>query len=175
MLSAPTIADLAAFTGRAVSSYGAYTTAALEQATLLFAIKTKLTEYPDEDHLAQLAKNAIMQMADQLVLEQPYQAVKASPLQSESIGAYSYTKTATWQKAQGNTTTGLVWWELALDELARAETSTVTSGSYTSFERNPAVVPDADGTGGHIYGPADAQTDDTPAWVNASRAFRLQG
>ncbi len=166
MLSAPTTAELATFTGRAESSFGPYASTALAQATLLFALVTKLDTYPDDPNLALLAKYAIMQMADQLVLEQPYQAVKASPMASETIGSYSYTKSQTWQKVTAGASSGLTWWELAIDQLAQGDTSMVASGSYSAFERDDHVVQDPAGDGGYILGPADLITHEG-TWVSA--------
>jgi hypothetical protein len=152
MLAEPAVADLATFTGRPVGSFGPYATQALSQATLLFSLITKRTEYPDTAQLEQLARNAIMQMADRLLLEQPHAMVKANPFSSESIGSYSYSKSLVWQKAKDGGDTGLMWWEFAIDELTLAGRSLVSTGAirvvdngyYTSDAGEPL-----------IYGPAE--------------------
>lgn len=130
MLPVPTLDDLSTFTGRPVGAIGAFAPQALAQATLMFSILTKLTGYPDDPDLTQLAKNAIMEMADRLLLEQPYQAIKAGPFQSESIGSYSYSRgTQTAVKAQQGLKTGLFWWDTALDELTMPGQSVLAHGS----------------------------------------------
>lgn len=130
MLAAPTTAELAVFTGRPSSSFTDFADQALAQATLMFQIVTKLTELPDDPDLLQLAKNAILEMADRLLLEQPYQAVKAKPFQTETIGSYSYSRvTQTATKVQNGLKTGLFWWDIAVDELSLPGSSTFGHGS----------------------------------------------
>lgn len=129
MLPVPTIADLAAFTGRAEGSFSAFAPEALTQATLLFSVVTKLTEYPEDADSRKLAEYAILEMADRLLLEQPNAQILASPYQSETIGGYSYSKSSTAIKARTGQVTGLFWWDLAVDELRVVGTSDVASGS----------------------------------------------
>lgn len=166
MLSAPTVDELATFSGRPAGSYGGFATEALAQATLLFSLVTKLGDYPADPDLTKLAKNAIMQMADRLVLEQPYQAMTASPFSSENLGGYSYSKSATFKTARDGGDTGLVWWELAVDELSQVDRSIVASASYSVFDRDEAIV-HVEGGGGFITGPGDPRELDAPYWVNA--------
>jgi len=151
MLPAPTLAELALFTGRDESTFPAYATQALAQATLLFSIVTKLDEYPEDPDGRQLAINAILEMADRMQLEQPYAASKASPFQSETIGSYSYSKGSAFTKAREGAATGLFWWDLALDELSLADRAQVSSSSVAAFEREITTA-SGDRT---IVGPAD--------------------
>lgn len=133
VLAVPSVSELATFTGRLPASFGAFTGQALEQATLMFSIVTKLSAYPVDADLRQLAKNAIMELADRLLLEQPYQSVKAGPFQSETIGSYSYSRsTQTAVTAAAGIKTGLFWWDLAIDELTVAGQSVLAHGSVKS-------------------------------------------
>lgn len=129
MLVAPTVDDLAAFTGRDVDGYSPFADKALEQATLLFQVITHLDSYPTDPTKEALARNAIVEMANRLYLEQGFAETIASPFQSETIGSYSYAKSATAIAARSGEATGLLWWDLAIDELTVAGLSDVGSGS----------------------------------------------
>ena len=165
MLPAPTLAYLAQFTGRAESSFTAFADQALVQATLLFSVITKRTEYPDDADAAQLAINAICEMADRIYLEQPYQAAKATPYTAETIGSYSYAKGSYAAKAKDGQRTGLFWWDLAIDELSLAERSIVASGSLSAMERDH-VYTDGDGNR-YVVGPAETGDSVTIGFYNA--------
>ncbi len=132
MLPVPTVAQLAAFTGRPQNTFGPFAAQALAQATLLFGINTTLTELPDAAEKAQLATNAILEMADRLYLEQPYAAEKARPYTSETTLDYSYSKGGTAAKARDGQPTGLLWWDLAVQELATAGRLLTASGSIAA-------------------------------------------
>ncbi len=158
MLTAPTLAELAAATGRPAESYTAYATTTLLQATLLFAAHTRLTDWPADPQLAQLARMAVLELADRLYLEQPYQAAKASPYQSESIGSYSYSKGSSSSSAAAGRTAsslpaGLLWWDLALDGLSADAASGIASGSIDVADDD--LVRNDQGTLS-IAGPADS-------------------
>ena len=90
MWPVPTIAELADYTGRPVTSYIGYANSALLQATMMFTI---LSENTVADYAGmsadyqQLANMGVMAMADWLYLRWPYQQVMASPLQNETIGS----------------------------------------------------------------------------------------
>lgn len=130
MLTAPTVGDLAVFTGRPATGFGDYAAQALEQAALMFTVGTKLSDYPDDPDKAKLARFAIMEMADRLLLEQPYAQVKANPFQTETIGSYSYSRaTQTTKTVAQGLKTGLFWWDTAIDELAVLEGSVTAHGS----------------------------------------------
>lgn len=130
MLTPPTPQDLADFTGRPAVASNAFAGNALEQAALMFTIGTKLTDYPDEPDKAKLARFAILEMADRLLLEQAYAQIKANPFQSETIGSYSYSRATQTAKtvAQG-LKTGLFWWDTAIYELTVAEQAVSAHGS----------------------------------------------
>jgi hypothetical protein len=153
MLALPTVADLTAFTGRS-ESYPDYANTALAQAGLLFTLTSGVSTYPDDADLANLVRNAIMDMANRMVLEVPYAATKASPLASETIGSYSYTKSATAAKAASGSRTGLLWWDLAMQLLMTADQSVVASGSVLHLVEAPLLAHDASGTA-YLLGPAD--------------------
>lgn len=129
MLPVPTIAELALFTGREESTFSAFATEALKQATLLFSVATKLTAAPADPDEALLAQYAILELADRIILEQPNAVILAGPFQSETIAGYSYSKGSTVAKVQKGRTTGLFWWDLAIDELRVAGASDVGYGS----------------------------------------------
>lgn len=122
LLPVPTVDNLAEFTGRPAATFTPFATEALLQATLMFGVATGLEVWPDDPDLRQIAMFAVMEMANKLVLEQPYAAVKAAPFQSESIGAYSYSKTyslaratAVGAQASEDIGAGLFWWLTAMD------------------------------------------------------------
>ncbi len=163
MLPVPTVSYLASFTGRDEASFGAFADQALIQSTLLFSTLTKLSDYPDDEDKELLAINAILEMADRIYLEQPYATTKASPFQSETIASYSYSKGSVVARAKEGLRTGLLFWDLAMDELSAADRSLVGYGSVTAFE-------------GDLY----VDTDDnrivlTPAQVAASEITWLGG
>lgn len=129
MLPVPTQTDLETFTGRSAATFGGFADQALAQATLMLTIVTKLTALPDDPDLAQLANNAILELADRILLEQPFQSIKAGPFQTETIGSYSYSRTtATTTKVQQGIKTGLLWWDLAVDQLTVPGTSYLGHG-----------------------------------------------
>lgn len=130
MLTAPTLDELVTFTGRPTATFGAFAAEALAQATLMFSIVTKLTGYPDDPDLLQLAKNAILEMADRLLLEQPFAEVSVRPFQTETIGNYSYSRaTATVASVANGFKTGLFWWDIALEQLTIAGATSIAHGS----------------------------------------------
>jgi hypothetical protein len=96
----PDITDLAFFSGRPEASYTAFATSALTQAVLMFTFKTEITDpsqFAGYDNISPadaqvLATNGICALADYIYLRQPYQQALASPMQSETIGSYNYSK-----------------------------------------------------------------------------------
>lgn len=132
MLPVPTVAQLAAFTGRHQNTFGPFAAQALAQATLLFSISTTLTDLPADADQALLATNAIIEMADRLYLEQPYAVDKARPYTSETTLDYSYSKGSVVAKAKGGQPTGLLWWDLAVQELTTAGRLLTGSGSIAA-------------------------------------------
>jgi len=111
--------DLANFAGRPAVSIPPFWEVAVAQATLLFKIATCLTNPPTDPTEAQLVDMAILSMADSILLAQPYREALASPFTSESIGSYSYGKTA---KAVANgQSTGIMWFDMAVDRLGQCD------------------------------------------------------
>lgn len=134
MLPVPDTSELSTFSGRPVAMYGTFAAQALEQATLMFTIVTKLSVYPDDPDMAKLARYAILELADRLFLEQPYAEYIAKPFQTETIMSYSYSRTTpTASKVSAGVKTGLFWWDLAVDELTAAGSSLVAHGSISVF------------------------------------------
>jgi hypothetical protein len=144
MWPVPTVAELADYTGRPVTSYTGYANSALLQATMMFTI---LSENSVADYAGmpadyqQLANMGVMAMADWLYLRWPYQQVMASPLQNETIGSYSYSKPI--QEMARNAQaievtsekTGVDMFDLAIRRLAkRSSLDGVYFGQITGFE-----------------------------------------
>jgi hypothetical protein len=112
-----TKADLVTYSARPAESYrDAQVATALAQATLLFKIGTCLAALPDEPDKAELAKMAILAYADHIVLSLPHAKALASPFNSESLGSYSYSKSAG-AVAKGEKT-GVFWFDLAIERLS---------------------------------------------------------
>ncbi len=131
-LAPPTVANLAAFTGRPSNAFSDYAIEALAQSTLLFYLATELEQYPDDINLSMLARNGIMDMADRIYLSQPFREATASPYQSETIGSYSYSKTVAAVKK--GESTGVMWFDLAVSKLKGGGASISASGSIEGME-----------------------------------------
>lgn len=131
-IASPSVAELAAFTGRASNTFGDFASEALTQATLLFMLATDLDTYPDDSMLAQLAKNGILDMADNIYLSQPYKESIASPFQSESIGSYSYSKMT--KNVKKGDATGVAWFDMAVSKLRASGSGIGASGSIEGME-----------------------------------------
>lgn len=127
--------DLSDFSGRPVQSYTAYSAQAITQATLLFKIGTCLADFPQGQD-GELAKMAILSMADSIFLAQKYQEAAASPFSSETIGSYSYSKTA--KAVASGQPTGIMWFDLAVEKLGVCEDldNIPFSGGIEVFERD---------------------------------------
>lgn len=96
---------------------GYVTASAFPQALLLFKMGTCLASLNDlNEDQKQLAKFAILSMADAIHLSAPYQTVLASPFNSESIGSYSYSRAA--QAVSKGLPTGIGWFDIAMQELS---------------------------------------------------------
>jgi hypothetical protein len=140
----PTPTELAQYTGRPLTSYTSYVNSALLQATMMFTVLSELSadDYSGlSSDFQQLTNMGVMAMADHLYLRWPYQQVSASPLQSETIGSYSYSKPV--QEMARNAQamevlsekTGVDMFDLALRRLARRQSlSGVFFGQITGFE-----------------------------------------
>lgn len=160
MLPVPTRQDLVTFTGRPAATFNTFAEQALAQATLMFTFVTHLDALPDDPDQAQLANNAILELADRLILEQPHKEIMARPYQSESIASWSYSRlTPSAKAAQSGGRTGLFWWDLAVEELQLASASVVAHGSVAI--ETPGVVQDSDGSLS-IRGPADGDGELAP-------------
>lgn len=130
---------LANFTGRPLVSFPqAYVeNSAIPQALLLFKIGTCLAS-PDgmtTDQL-QMVDYAVLSMADAIHLAQPYQTALASPFNSETIGSYSYSKTA--KAIRQGKETGVDWFDIAIDQLSVCDTldGSFSQGGIEIFEND---------------------------------------
>lgn len=101
MYPVPLVSDLAAYSGRPEVTYAsAVANASLMQATIRFTFSTEITSpaqftgygalTPQDQQV--LATQGIASLADNIYLQFPYQQAQASPLNSETIGSYSYQK-----------------------------------------------------------------------------------
>lgn len=134
---------LADFTGRPMASFpdNFVTKSAIPQALLLFKLGTGLADPAvlSADN-QQLVDFAIISMADAVHLAQPYQTALASPFNSESIGSYSYSKVA--KAVQQGKETGVMWFDLAIQQLATGDRikSDFLSGGIEMFENDGLFV-----------------------------------
>lgn len=185
MIPVPTLAQLAAFSGRPETSYSGYAESALLQATLYFSIYTELTpsDYSALDPDSQLlAQQGITAMSDWIYLRQPYQAAIASPLQGETIGSYTYSKPFQVEmrnlQAQelGVSSTGIILWDLAIQVLAkRQKINGVYFGQIRGFDREgpderysvTAIRRDTRTGETVLLGPEDFDRVDAPFSINA--------
>lgn len=168
MLPIPTVAELAAFKMRPVSFYSeTYALQAMSQAALLLMLRTGISEMPEDEQEATLARYAIMDLGNQIYLESPYDEILAKPFSSESIGSYSYSKSS--QAAKNGEATGSMWFDLAISQLSALDGSyDVNSASISLFERENYY---RDESGDRfVLGPSDLhQDEDTYYYVNAEK------
>lgn len=182
MLPLPSVADLAAFSGRPESSYSSYASSAILQAALLMTIQSEndITDYNSFNSTdQQLILMGIKAMADYIYLRQPYQAVIASPLMNETVGSYSYSKAQ--QEVARNAAalevtaerTGVQWYDLAMQMLGkRQRAGGVFFGEIQVFEHHnrtdqaELVWSQKDGKT-FLAGPADHNKLDMPFDINA--------
>jgi hypothetical protein len=181
MFPVPTLGELAIWSGRAETSYTGYADSALLQATLIFTTVTELGAddwegLSPDDQL--LANNGIMAYADYIYLRQPYQQILASPMESETVGSYTYSKpfpvearnVQAMELSLGLQATGIVMWDLAVQMLSRRERAAgVFYGQVQVFEnikeRSDAVLylRKHEGTGQTVLlGPADVDQIEAP-------------
>lgn len=164
MLPVPTLTSLSDFSGRPEASYPVFVTSALKQATFLMQIRTCLISMPADPSQAQLILFGILELADDIVLKQPHKEVIAKPFSSETIMSYSYSKSA--QKAQDGKKTGLMWFDMAVQELSvcgDGDNSDVASNAISIFEKEGLTV---DGEGrAQVLGPS-GMAEQFPLWTN---------
>ena len=158
---------LADFTGRPLASFPEtyVINSAIPQALLLFKLGTCILDpaqlSADEQ---QLIDFAVLAMADGIHLSAPYQTALASPFNSETIGSYSYSKTA--KAVQSGEDTGIMWFDLAISQLSVCEKDRedFRSGGIEIFENEGTFVR------GAISGNVSYLT---PSDVRLSRIFGL--
>lgn len=156
-----TLADLADYSGRPEASYTSYTTQALAQASLLFKFASCLTDWPSDADEAELAKYAILSLADIIFLSQPFAATLATPFISETIGSYSYSKAV--NAIRAGTPLGISWFDLAVERLGICEIEGPLSSDHGSFTEG-FYYTDSDGYK-QILGPEDFSGD---PWVSGN-------
>ncbi len=148
--------DLEDYSGRPSQSYSKYADTALSQALLLFKIGTCLAQFPDDPLKAEIAKNGILAMADSIFLSQRYQQAMASPFNSETIGSYSYSKTAS--AVQRGDKTGIMWFDMAIEQLSECSylsDGIPTGGGIGMFEYDGLVTATSGPDSVRFLGPAD--------------------
>lgn len=138
-----TITDLSEFTGEPVAYYTNSANTAIVQASLLFRIATCLDSLPDNSTLAELAKNAILAMAESIYESAKYKSVKFKPFSSETIGSYSYSISLS--KIQSGEATGVMWFDLAVEQMGVCElipgNGAHSSGGIEVFEHDGTFIP----------------------------------
>lgn len=160
--------DLSEFTGRPLASFPTsfVESSAIPQAVLLFKIGTCIVDpsaLSVEDQ--QLVDFAIISMADAIHLTAPYQKALASPFNSESIGSYSYSKTA--KAVQKGLETGVMWFDMAVLRLSQCEAlggGFFQGGGIEVFENDGDFAP------GHLSHNVDFLS---PSDIRASAAFGM--
>jgi hypothetical protein len=150
-----TAADVAGASGADVTEYSSFIDEALKQATLLFKIGTCLSQFPDSELDAELAKYGILAMADAIFSVQPFQKVLRTPFSSETIGSYSYSKLTS--AVSAGLPTGVSWFDIAVGKLSVCDTvlGLPMSGGYSVFEEHKKPH----GGYGVYLGPADQNPD----------------
>lgn len=142
-----TKADIARFSGRPRDSYASREglVTALAQATLLFKIATCRSEFPDDPREAELATAAISAYADFIYLRLPFAKALASPFSSESLGSYSYSKSAA-SAARGDKT-DIMWFDLAVSRLGQCDLAynIPTHGGIEMFEYDIPLLSNEEG------------------------------
>lgn len=149
---------VADFTGRPIASFPEtyLNLSAIPQSVLLFKLGTCILDpeqlNPDEQ---QLVDFAILSMSDAIHLAAPYQTALASPFNSESIGSYSYSKTA--KAVQDGKDTGVMWFDLAIRQLSvcEADSGDVVSGGIEMFEHDGVYVAGSISRNVQYLSPAD--------------------
>ena len=107
-----------------------WTESALQQATDLFWLATGLVVYPTDAQEERIAKYAIMEMAQYLLIQDDNTTEILSPYNSERIGSYSYSKAAQARNSiQTGTPLGLFWWDRAISLFSTDDTSLIWSSS----------------------------------------------
>lgn len=150
-----TAVKLSEVSGNPESEYGAFAAQALKQATLLFKIGTCLKEFPDDAHDAEIAEQAILQMADAIYWAQPWQKVLRNPFSSETIGSYSYSKLTS--AVSAGIPTGVTWFDIAVGTIGICDLSNgPMHGGWLVHEENKEPA----GGYGVFVGPAEKHNPD---------------
>lgn len=187
-----TVNQLALFSGRPAASYTGYAQSALIQATVIFSTVTEndVGDYagmPPTDQL--LANQGILAYADYIYLRQPYQAAIASPMMSETIGSYTYSKPPPVQvrniQAQelGIGSTGVELWDTAVQYLSKRRRSNgVYFGQIRAFDTNRDarydevwVRFDAETGDYSLLGPADMNRENVPGFMGSINGEAFPG
>ena len=152
------VSALAAFSGRPEYGYDPnFIGSAIKQSIRLFKLATCLTEWPDNADDAELAEFAVLSMIDAMMLRQPYEAASASPMQSETIGSYNYSKMS--RAVQDGEPTGVGWFDRAVAELGVCDVVNknemeIRGASYNIFGNELPIYEDSNGNR-HAIGPMD--------------------
>jgi hypothetical protein len=112
--------DLGDFVGKPAEMFPAYVDEAIAQAVFLVRLRTKIRQWPEDDEdLSQLMKFAILDLANTMYLEREYDKIKANPVQSETMGSYSWSKSNAAQNSRYKQwPTGIEWLDVLLEYLA---------------------------------------------------------
>lgn len=132
MLTPPSVAELALFTGQAEASFTSFATQALSQATLLFQSVTGITDWPADEVQLNIAKSGVMEFADFIYNRNPYRGAMAKPFSSETIGSYTYTIS----RARAGESIGFIFWDEAIKICTTEESSDISYGGVSVFEQD---------------------------------------
>lgn len=175
-----TTQDLANFTGRPKASFREpyVTGSALPQALLLFKMGTCLASLNDLNADGKnLARYAILAMADAIQLASQYASVHANPFNSESIGSYSYSKVA--KAVADGFPTGVFWFDSAIQSLSVCETTDglAMSGGIEVFENasTNVIVPGHSGANLAFLTPGDIADSRSFGWDPSPGHYLAQG
>lgn len=178
MAAFPTLCidDLANFTGRQASSYpDPFSDQALLQARLFFSYATGLfakdNAWPTDPDDAQLAKYAVLSLADYFVLDQPNQQIKADVFSSQTIGSYSYTlkQAAVLKAIQLGGNTGIMWFDLAIQQFGADSNHVVTGGIEVFYDE---LMTEDQGNGfSRVLGPHERNPIDVPFYISRDAPF----
>lgn len=116
-----------------------YAETALVQSADLMYIATGLLDDPTDPQHLRILQNGIMGMAEFLISTQPFRGEAYAPVSSESLGSYSYSKSAGAVKA--GIPTEVMWFDLAVHFFSSGDESALALTSSTSvFEYDGGLL-----------------------------------
>lgn len=132
---------------------------ALQQSIDLMFLATGLIEDPSDPQELRILQNGILAMSEYLISTQPYRSANYSPLSSERLGSYNYSKAASTVKS--GEPTEVMWFDLAVRFFLQGDTTALALVSSTKvFDYDDELLNEyTDGTR-RVLGPVDQITAD---------------